>query len=524
MAGSEKEVGFLGEALPRTGGSGLLLIPYSGRVVIYDDDTGFIADVPRASLRLDLGGGRVSRVSVEELARACDDGGGGPLRELLGGVAELKGFLNRAYYGHRVLIDGVPEDEYFRAVGFTGFSEVILETTDACNMRCRYCVFGGNYVGYRTHGSSYMSDEVVEAGLRLYLSLLERFKYLNPFREPVVGFYGGEPLLNFRAIEHAAELSRELFVKKGYRPRFTISTNGTLLEGRVARFLAENDFAVFVSIDGPKEEHDRNRVMADGSGSFDRVMSNVRSYSRMLRSLGIEEGPYALATYDIGTNLFKLRDFFNSVKDVVRLTFINMVRQFDTEYYSRFSKEDVERFKKIESELAKEFLEYVKSGAWRRERDVFLDAYFGRMVMAAVLDSKLFRMVSPLLPASRTCVPPHKLYVTAKGDILPCERCPSEAVIGDVRTGLDYGRVRELIGRFQRFQEGRCLRCGIRHSCSSCIATLYPFNGGCGVKCKSFLESLTKSLKLAAQVIRMSPEYVRFIEKVFRDPIYSIGW
>ncbi len=524
MAGSEGEAGFLGEALPQAGNSEFLLIPYPGRLIVYDDDTGFMIDVPKEGLRLDLRGRGVLRVSDEELLRACSDGVCSTLAELLGGVVELRRFLNRAYYGMRVSIDSVSEDEYLRAVGFTGLSEVILETTDACNMRCRYCVFGGNYVGYRTHGFSRMSDEIVEAGLNLYLSLLERFKYLNPFREPVIGFYGGEPLLNFRAIEHAVELSKELFVKRGYRPRFTISTNGTLLEGRAARFLAEEGFAVFVSIDGPKEEHDRNRVMVDGSGSFDRVMSNVRSYSRMLRSLGVEEGPYALATYDLRTDLFKLRDFFNSVKDTVMLTFVNMVRQFDTEYYSRFSKEDVERFRRVERELASEFLDYVRDRVWRRERDVFLDAYFGRMVLAVVLDAKIFRIVSPLLTASRTCIPPHKLYITVNGDILPCERSPSGAVIGNVRSGLKYSRVKNLIRKYQRFQESRCLRCGIKHSCGSCIATLYPFENECSVKCRSFLESLTNSLKLAAQVMRVSPEYVRFIERVFRDPIYRIGW
>ncbi len=75
-----------------------------------------------------------------------------------------------------------------------------------------------------------------------------------------VGFFGGEPLLAWDLVREATELARARADRLGTRVRFSITTNGTLLDEERARFLAEHGFSLIVSLDGPKELHDRERV------------------------------------------------------------------------------------------------------------------------------------------------------------------------------------------------------------------------------------------------------------------------
>jgi len=137
-----------------------------------------------------------------------------------------------------------------------------------CNLDCSYCFFLSKEELYP--GSSFrMSDAL----LRSYLTQL-----LDAHRDPevTVAWQGGEPTmmgLPFfrRAVEIVAEVARP-----GQRIEHTIQTNATLLDDEWARFFAENDFLVGVSIDGPAALHDAYRVDKGGKPTFDRVVRGLR--------------------------------------------------------------------------------------------------------------------------------------------------------------------------------------------------------------------------------------------------------
>jgi len=397
--------------------------------------------------------------------------------------------------------------EYMKIVGVSGFSELILETTTACNMRCRYCLFSGEYYGFRTHGIEKMSEEIAKKALDMYFTLIEEYKYLNPLREPKIGFYGGEPLLNFELIKFSVEYSRKLFNK--YNVEYTLTTNGTILSNEIASFLIENNFKVFISLDGPREEHDRNRVFADGKGSFDVVMGNIKRYNELARRLGREAFLYALATYDIKTDLIKLREFFNKVVDEIKLVFITSVRPFDTEYYSKFSDDELKEFLEREKYLEEEFLEYLKKGLWKHERDIFLDVYFGQRVILTLLGAKVSRSVSNLLPYGKPCLPPYRIYVTVNGNLLPCEKSPNNLTIGNVHSGIDYSAIIKIISKYQEFQSSHCVSCPIKYSCQSCLAIISPTTlRDCKSKCNIFKKMTERDIKLTAFAIKEDPYYI----------------
>ncbi|MBA3998269.1 MAG: hypothetical protein C0489_05945 [Candidatus Accumulibacter sp.] len=132
-----------------------------------------------------------------------------------------------------------------------------------CNLNCTYCY---NHRGQDIHPGLMMKPEVAEAAFRRF--------FITPGMHYAVAFYGGEPLLNFRAIKAIVAMGRQLEMERRIYIAFSITTNGTLLNREIQAFLHEHFFSVTVSVDGPQEIHDLHRVGAKG-GSYARIMANV---------------------------------------------------------------------------------------------------------------------------------------------------------------------------------------------------------------------------------------------------------
>ena len=141
-------------------------------------------------------------------------------------------------------------------------------TGSACNMNCDYCFFLHKERLYP--GSSFrMTDEVLE----LYIS-----QYIEAQQVPevTITWQGGEPtMMGLDFFRRSVDCARK-FAPSGMRVEHTIQTNGMLLDEEWCEFLRENDFLVGLSMDGPRELHDRYRHDKRGGGSFDRVMRAAR--------------------------------------------------------------------------------------------------------------------------------------------------------------------------------------------------------------------------------------------------------
>lgn len=148
---------------------------------------------------------------------------------------------------------------------FIGVVYMIL--TDGCNLRCTYCFEDAHLItGF---SSTLMSCEVAEAAIETLARLNKKYPIINR-REITVQFYGGEPLLNFSALQ-ATTMKVESLKSSGHLPENTelaMVTNGTLITQSVAEFLREHNISVGVSIDGYKSVHNKYRIQKSGKGSF----------------------------------------------------------------------------------------------------------------------------------------------------------------------------------------------------------------------------------------------------------------
>jgi len=147
-----------------------------------------------------------------------------------------------------------------------------LILTDICNIRCKYCFFeGGIPEGYTF---SKMSLETAKRGIDLFAESLDPAFMEDDSSRPMIILYGGEALLNWSVAEWVLEYIEQQKAL-GVLPAHTgvtLNTNGILLTPRRAAILAKHNVNVAISVDGPKEVHDKMRVDRKQRGTFDRVM------------------------------------------------------------------------------------------------------------------------------------------------------------------------------------------------------------------------------------------------------------
>jgi len=146
----------------------------------------------------------------------------------------------------------------------------------ACNLDCEYCFYLEKQALYGAATDCRMSDEVLAAFIR---------KYVEDQPTPVVEFVwqGGEPsLLGVDFFQRVIELQQHFAGRKTITN--SLQTNGTLLDDEWCRFLKRHNFMVGISLDGPREIHDRYRLDRRGNGTFGRVMRGLE----LLRKHGVE--------------------------------------------------------------------------------------------------------------------------------------------------------------------------------------------------------------------------------------------
>jgi len=188
---------------------------------------------------------------------------------------------------------------------------VLSKPTGAiCNLDCSYCFFLDKEELYP--GSKFrMKDEVLETYIR---QLIEAHKT----REVTVAWQGGEPTLMGINFFRKAIAYQEKYRKPGTIFENTLQTNGTLLDDEWCEFFKENNYLIGLSLDGPRELHDANRVDKKGGPTFDRVMRGLR----LLQKHGVE---YNILTTVNRVNAAHPLEVYRFLRDEVKTTWIQFI-------------------------------------------------------------------------------------------------------------------------------------------------------------------------------------------------------
>lgn len=358
----------------------------------------------------------------------------------------------------------VSEDEVVKLLS-QGIMQLCLEVTEACNMRCKYCAYSGGYPYNRRHGSRYMDFGTAKAAIDYFLPRASSEEGV------AIGFYGGEPLLNFKLIRECVEYIKSL--ELGKTLRFSLTTNLTLLTEEILDYFTEEGFNLTVSLDGPQTEHDRNRIFKNGEGSFAKVMENLqRIYARdhdyYLKHISFN------AVYDPTTDLLAVNRFFTQDFPLFnnghpRVTVGGVTDGNPTFLESREPNKDRDKHWKV---LRNRFLQ-TRIGAVDYNLSV-IEEFIARSLNLVLLHKRCIRRLREYDNLSSTCIMgQRRLFVTVDGKFHTCERINNRLPIGDVHSGFDIPRITKFMNEYAELMNREdCLNCWATRFCGHCYATV----------------------------------------------------
>ncbi len=335
-------------------------------------------------------------------------------------------------------------------------NSIILNITDDCNLNCSYCKFSGIYRDEWVHKKRAMPEEMIEKALNFLKEHSREEKRIS------IGFYGGEPLLEFDKIVYTVKKAKLLFKDK--KIKFSLTTNGFLLDRKeIVDFLVKNNFITFVSIDGPEYIHNRYRER-----SFNVVYNNLLNIKKKYPSYFKNRIGYSVVL----SPPYRLKDIKTFMEGELKSNapiLMNFVNPFRTDFYSRFKKEELNLFEKQEKELFEEFLEKLKTDpedAWSE----FFDALWGRKL--SIIHNRPQGAHGDTLYIGGICIPGfQRLFVDPEGFLYPCERVHYHLKIGSLEDGFFYHKIFKTINRIVKMRE-RCKRCWVARLCDICFTDI----------------------------------------------------
>lgn len=325
-----------------------------------------------------------------------------------------------------------------------------LHIAHDCNLACKYCFAEeGEYHGRR----ALMSFEVGKKALDFLIANSGNRRNLE------VDFFGGEPLMNWDVVKQLVEYGRKKEKEYNKNFRFTMTTNGVLLNDEIMEFCNREMSNVVLSLDGRKEVNDTMRPFRNGKGSYELIVPKFQKFAQLR-----ENKDY----YIRGTFTRHNMDFAKDVLEFADLGFKSMsiepvVAQPEEEYAIR--EEDLPQILKEYDDLA---LEYIKR---QKEGKGFNFFHFN-------IDLNQGPCVAKRLSGCGSGT--EYLAVTPWGDFYPCHQFVGEEkfLLGNVDTGVTNLEIRDEFKLCNVYAKDKCRDCFARFYCSGgCAANSHNFHG-----------------------------------------------
>ena len=325
-----------------------------------------------------------------------------------------------------------------------------LNIAHDCNLRCEYCFAAQGDFG---HGRKLMPFEVGKAAIDFLI------KHSANRHNLELDFFGGEPLMNFDVVKQVVEYARSVEKEHNKNFRFTITTNGVLLDDDSIDFINREMSNVVLSLDGRKEVNDRLRPTVNKKGSYDII---VPKYQKLVEARGDKE------YYVRGTFTKYNLDFADDVMHLNELGFdqisVEPVVAPDEEPYA-IKEADLPQILEEYDRLAAEYVKRHKEGRGFTFFHFMLDLTQGPCVAKRLSGC-----------GSGT----EYLAVTPWGDLYPCHQFVGneDFLLGNVDTGVTNTAVRDEFKLCNVYAKDKCRDCFARFYCSGgCAANSYNFHG-----------------------------------------------
>ena len=325
-----------------------------------------------------------------------------------------------------------------------------LHIAHTCNLNCSYCFASqGKYHGDR----AVMSYEVGKQALDFLVANSGTRHNLE------VDFFGGEPLMNFQVVKDLVAYARSIEKEKGKNFRFTLTTNGVLVDDDVIEWANRECSNVVLSLDGRKEVHDRFRVDFAGNGSWEKI---VPKFQKFVEARGGKD------YYMRGTFTHANPDFLEDIKQMLDLGFNELSMEpvvCAKDDPSALTDEDMQIVMKQYEDLATLMLERDKEGRPFTFYHYMIDLTGGPCI---------YKRISGCGSGTEY------MAVTPWGDLYPCHQFVGEErfKLGDIWNGVTNKEIQGEFAACNVYAHPECRDCWARLYCSGgCAANAYHATG-----------------------------------------------
>ncbi len=352
------------------------------------------------------------------------------------------------------------EKQLFTQDEFAGLAQTLKKNDDvkalclhvahSCNLNCAYCFASqGHYQGER----ALMSFEVGKQALEFLIAHSGTRKNLE------VDFFGGEPLMNWDVVKRLVAYAREREREAGKKFRFTLTTNGVLVDEEVIAFCNREMHNVVMSLDGRKEVNDRFRVNYAGKGSYDTIVPKFQAFARARNGRNY---------YLRGTFTHHNVDFVNDILHMADLGFTELSMEPVVTAPGdpcQLTEEDLPVLYEQYERLATEMLNRRRAGQPFSFYHYNIDLAHGPCV---------YKRLSGCGSGTEY------LAVTPWGEFYPCHQFVGDEAysMGNVWDGVTNAALREKFRSCNVESRGECADCWAKLYCSGgCAANAYHATG-----------------------------------------------
>lgn len=342
--------------------------------------------------------------------------------------------------------------EFADKVGDEPIKAMCLHMAHDCNLRCKYCFASTGDFG---HGRKLMDFETAKEAIDLLIKLSVGRRNLE------VDFFGGEPMMNFEVLKKTVAYARSIEKENRKNFRFTVTTNGLMLNDDNIDYINREMSNVVLSIDGRKEVNDKMRVRIDGSGSYDSIVPKLQ---KLVANRGDKEyyvrGTYTRYNLDFDKDVLNLYDLgFDQIS-------VEPVVGPETDDYS-IRPQDIPE---IEASYERLMNEMIKRRTIDKNNNF---NFFHFMVDLSNGPCAIKRL--------KGCGSGNEyIAITPDGDLYPCHQFVgnTDFKMGTSEKGIERKDLKEDFSKANLFHKPTCQNCWAKFFCSGgCNANNYAFNG-----------------------------------------------
>lgn len=413
----------------------------------------------------------------------------------------------------KVMENDIPYD----MVANNAIRQLVLEVTEACNFRCKYCIYNEDYEKERNFGTLKMDFSTAKKAID--------YLFNHSQKKIAITFYGGEPLVNFELIKKSINYALDKNILEQRELTFSLTSNLSLMTQDIADYFSTiPNLSILASIDGPEEIHNKARVYKSNKATFQDVMRGLKIITKAFEKTenailinSVLVPPYSFEKLDQINNFFANLDCLP--KDIIIQIQYALPGSYDYNEWEKFERNSKYYIGGIYEPLIKWQMKKLVENKNHINNTHNIYYYNISFIIKMIIERMQVNSISKdySFSCNGCCVPGvRKMYVTTKGRIKLCERIGESPYIGDIENGIDIGLAKKIyIEDYINDSIPDCKECWAINLCRICYSNAYKNGFSIEEKRKTCFSS-KQYLKLCLICFyKLYEEYPELIEKIY---------